>query len=232
MKRLLFSISVCLLAVAAFASPKAEPLKGERPDFEKIRREALDPKSKMNFDRLYAKFQKNDTLMTPEEYRYLYYGYMFTEDYDPYRTSPYSDIVEPLYYKKEHSRQETDTIMKYAELSLQDNPFDLKQMSYYIYVLRERKKDARANIWQFRLRRLILTILSSGDGSEENPWCVIYPAHEYNILNFRDLIATGHEERGVGIDFLKVQKADDKSPDGYYFDFSQGQRILRLKFGE
>ena len=49
----------------------------ERPDLEEIRRVTLDPQSKYYFPKLMAKYEVNDTTMTPDEFRHLYLGYMF-----------------------------------------------------------------------------------------------------------------------------------------------------------
>ena len=54
----------------------------------------LDPSSKFYFPKLKAKYEKNDTTMTPEEFRNFYLGYMFQEDFDPYRVSPYSNVTD------------------------------------------------------------------------------------------------------------------------------------------
>ncbi len=53
----------------------------------------------------------------------------------------YAGLIEELYYKSRHSRSECDSIIKYAELSLQDNPFDLRQINFMIYALREKQKQ-------------------------------------------------------------------------------------------
>ena len=119
----------------------------ERPDLEAIRVATLDPTNPMFFPKLMKKFNRNDTTMTAEEFRHLYLGYMFQEDYDPYRESPYSSITDAYRNKTSHSKEEIDTIRKYAELTLLDNPFDLRQMSFLVHVLKERRKDMSAKIW-------------------------------------------------------------------------------------
>ena len=66
----------------------------ERPDIEAIRVATLDPSNPMYFPKLMKKFNRNDTTMTADEFRHLYLGYMFQEDYDPYRESPYSSVTD------------------------------------------------------------------------------------------------------------------------------------------
>ena len=190
----------------------------ERPDFNKIKAETLNPKSSRYYPTLIKKYMSADTSMTIEDYRYLYYGYAFQEDYNPYRASEYAKRIKPLYFKEKHTNAECDTIMKYAELSLEDNPFDLQQMTFFIIALKEKRKNARAAIWQYRLNHLVAAIVSSGNGTKDNPWVVTSTAHEYNILNFWNLVAIGHETEGENLDVLKVKPRKETDPDTYYFD--------------
>lgn len=234
-------IYILLLSVIALplcaAKDNKQKLKIEKVDFEQIKKETLDPDSKYYFPKLFKMYQSNDTFMTVQDYRYLYYGYTFQEDYNPYRVSEFSGVVDKLYYKSKHNKAECDTIMKYAELSLSDNIFDLRQMQFLIIALKEKRKDARASIWQYRFKRLIAAILSSGAGTEESPWAVINPAHEYNILNFMNHFAVEHKSIGDHIDYLKVGDEKDKNgkvkkanPEGYYFDVSPVIKEYQRKF--
>ncbi|MEF9923373.1 MAG: DUF4919 domain-containing protein [Muribaculaceae bacterium] len=231
MKRITILLALLIILIVALPA-SAEKITAKKPDFAKIKSETQNPDSKYYFPKLMALYVSNDTVMDIEQYRYLYYGYTFQEDYNPYRKSEFSDIIEPLYFKAKHTSAECDTIMKYAELSLADNQFDLRQMTFFIIALKERKKAARASIWQYRLNHLVGAILSSGTGTKENPWYVISPAHEYNILNFIGLVATGHEALGEDIDYLKVKKKDSKSHDGYYFDVSKIIDVYNRKFND
>ena len=206
----------------------------EKPDLEEIRQETLKPSSKYYFPKLMKKYQENDTTMTPEEYRYLYLGYMFQEDYDPYRTSPYSEVTDTLRSKKELSKAEVDTIRKYAELALKDNPFDLRQMSFLVHVLKERRKSMSAKIWEYRLERLLEAIKSTGTGeNEDNAWFVIYPMHEYDMAQLLGYEVVDMEYIEPGYDHLLVEPdgtVKHRSPaKGFYFNVQVPQQQYELK---
>lgn len=221
------------------ASPEPEPrkkIKVEKPDLKQIREMTLDPSSKYYFPTLKAKYDKKDFSMTPEEFRYFYYGYMFQEDYDPYRVSPYSKVTEPFRQKPVHSREEIDTIVKYAELSLEDNPFDLRQMSFLIHVFKEKRKDMRAKIWEYRLENILGAIKSSGTGENtDNAWYVMYPSHEYDMVQLLGYEPTDAEFIDPGYDYLLVQpdassgRKVDKSVKGFYFNVIIPQEQYELK---
>ncbi len=211
-----------------------------RPDIEAIRQATLDPDNKMYFPKLMKKFHRNDTTMTADEFRHLYLGYMFQEDYDPYRESPYSSVTDSYRNKTSHTKEEIDTIRKYAELTLLDNPFDLRQMSFLVHVLKERRKDMSAKIWEYRLEHLLGAIKSTGTGeNEENAWFVIYPAHEYDMVQLMGYHAVDADFIEPGYDYLIVEPEEetarrlrDKVQKGFYFDVRQIHQQYELKHPE
>lgn len=202
----------------------------KKVDFDHIKEVIENPKNAYYYPKLMKAYNGKDTTFSIEAWRNLYYGYTFQEDYNPFRESIYSNMVEQLYYKKPLSRAECDTIEAYAEKSLNDNMFDLNQMNFYIYVLKEKKKHHSAAVWQYRLDRLIAAIMSSGRGTKEEPWVVIAPEHEYNIINFLGFVATEHETLDGGIEYIKVKPVAGKSTEGFYFDVSRMMQIAALKF--
>ena len=211
----------------------------EKPDLDEIGRITLDPQSKFYFPKLKKKYEVNDTTMTPEEFRNFYLGYMFQEDFDPYRVSPYSNKTDDLRSKPSHTKEEIDTITKYAQLALQDNPFDLRQMSFLVHVLKEKRKDMRAKIWEYRLEHLLGAIKSTGTGdSVENAWFVMYPEHEYDMVQLLGYEAVDAQFIEPGYDYLAVQPDEtdtrkrDKSAKGFYFNVIVPQQQYELKHPE
>ena len=218
---------------------KSRKIVVERPDLEEVRKATLDPESKYYFPKLQAKYEVNDTTMTTDEFRHFYLGYMFQEDYDPYRVSQYANRTDSLRLKPSHTREEIDTITKYAILALEDNPFDLRQMSFLVHVLKERRKDMRAKIWEYRLEHLLAAIKSTGTGdSVENAWYVVYPAHEYDMVQLLGYEATDADFIDPGIDYLTVRPDEsdprkrDKSAKGFYFNVQIPQQQYELKHPE
>lgn len=224
LRNAILAIAAALCAAGAAAAGKAVAAKpvAVRPDMDKIKSEVLNPDSRYYYPRLMADYEKNDTLMTLEDYRYLYLGSIFQEDYNPYRRSPFDSEIEQLYYKKNHTKSELDQIIDYAEQSLLDDPFDLPQINFLIYALQNRGKVNRAKIWQFRLNHLLEAILSTGTGLDaDNAWIVIDPKHEYNILNFKNNIAEEATYVAPYYDYIRIKRdggKDDKTPEGYYFN--------------
>lgn len=218
----IFNVSVLAQKVAKFEVKKV--------DFAKIEEEIKNPNSKYFYPKLVKSYLSNDTVLDFEGYRHLYYGYTFQEDYNPFRESEFSQAIEHLYFKKEFTRAECDSIEKYAEKTLNDNIFDFRQMNFCIFALREKKKLAKASIRQYRLNHLIAAILSSGSGTKESPWVVISPNHEYDLLNFLGYVATDYKELDNKVDYITVNKVNKKSPEGFYFDASRIFEVAEKKF--
>lgn len=233
-------ISNAQTAVPSADATNKRKIKVEKPDLEKIKKETLDPSSPFYFPKLMAKYTRNDTTMTNEEYRNFYLGYMFQEDYDPYRTSPYSGVTDDMRLKASHTKEEIDTIRKYAELSLRDNPFDLRQMSFLVHVLKEKRKDMSAKIWEYRLEHLLGAIKSTGTGEDiENAWYVIYPMHEYDMVQLLGYEAVDAQFIDPGYDYLLVtpeeetrKRLRDKVVPGFYFNVEVPQAQYELKHPE
>ena len=242
--RIKSTIRISLIAVFAagafLTAGAARKVKVEKPDLAKIEKQTLDPSSPMYFPKLMAKYNANDTTMTADEYRNLYLGYMFQEDYDPYRQSQYSGVTDELRLKSSHTKEEIDTIRKYAELTLKDNPFDLRQMSFLVHVLKEKRKDMSAKIWEYRLEHLLAAIKSTGTGEDaENAWYVIYPMHEYELIQLVGYRATDVDYIDPGYDYLTVEalpetaaRLRNRAAKGFYFNVENIQKQWELKHPE
>jgi len=212
----------------------------KRPDLEQIRQAVTDYDGPFYYPKLRKLYAKNDTVMTPEQYRYFYLGALFQEDFNPYRVSEFSVDVDSLSFKLKHTPQECDSIMSRAELALADNPFDLRQMSFLIYALKEKKKDMRAKIWQYRLENILNTIKNTGTGEDaENAWYVVSPDHEYALINAMNYTATGYDDNTPGIDYIQVvpnvpkgQHVRGKIHEGFYFNVKNLQEEYDRKFGD
>ncbi len=235
MKHILTSLLTMFLVALSLgaASTKDKKPSWEKPDMKEIQKAVNDPSSKYFYPKLLRMFERNDTAMNLKQFRHLYLGYVFQEDYNPYRRSEYSSMVEDLYYRGKHTPAECDTIIKYAELSLKDDPFDLRQMTFLIYAYREKQKNHLASIWQYKLNHLLEAILSTGNGLKpENAWIVTNPQHEYNLINFHDYIAESHEDAPPHYDYIAIKPKNDKDPKGFYFDVLYVLSEYNRKFPE
>ena len=217
---ILLTLLMVVIGSSAVMAQKLLPeLKRERPDLEKIRQETYDRTSPYYYPRLMKEFQRNDTLMKIDKFRRLYLGYMIQEDYNPYRPSAYATRLEGEYEKPNLTRQECDSVIKYAEMSLANNPFDLKQMMYLIAALRMKGKVNLANIWQYKLNYILMAIVSTGTGlDKDNAWYVIEPQHEYVLLNLMGYTVDNHQFADPYYEYITVRDPIGQDAGGFYFN--------------
>jgi len=239
MRKLVILISAILFLGSVLPATPASQKKSvtaDPPDLEQIRREVNDPTSPFYYPKLMGRYQQNETVMNLNDYRHLYYGYLFQEDFNPYRHNEASSKNESLYYKNTHTRAELDSIISYAETALDDNPFDLSQMNFMIYALRARGKVNRANIWQYRLNHLIQAIISSGTGVDaDHAWYVINPRHEYDIVNFQNAVVKSQHYQEPYFDLIEVEKKGQRgkvTTETYYFNIKNLLEEYYRKFPE
>lgn len=220
MTRIFTILLVAIAASFSVCSQALPQLKREKPDLEAIRRATLDQSSPYYYPRLMKEFQRNDTLMKIDKFRHLYLGYMFQEDYNPYRSSERTITYDAtLNRSKNLTRQECDSVIAYAEQALSDNPFNLGEMVMLINALRGKGKTNLANMWQYKLNYILMAIVSTGTGlDEENAWYVIEPQHEYVLLNMMDHTVSDHVFYDPCYEYITVKDSQGKDAGGYYFN--------------
>lgn len=222
MKRIVVVFSLILQIGALVALALDPKVKIEPPDLAKIKTAVNDEKSPYYYPTLLSKFMSNDTVMGNEDFRHFYYGALFQEDYDPYR-KPLDEErlaqIQPLYYQTEHTDAEKKAMLSYAEDALKDNPLDLVQLKNKIYVLEKQQKVNLAKIWKNKLNHLLFVIASSGSGqSQDSPWVVVYPRHEFDVFNIYGRTVVKQEYELPHHDHLQVDKKGEETPEDYYFD--------------
>ena len=107
-------------------------------------------------------------------------------------------------------------------------------------MLKEKRKDMSAKIWEYRLEHLLGAIKSTGTGEdEENAWYVIYPMHEYDMVQLLGYEATDAAFIEPGYDYLTVEpdpetakRLRDKVAKGFYFNVKVLQDQYMLKHPE
>ncbi len=224
---------ICLLTIASSFLHAATKERFRVPDFDKIKQESLDGNSKFNFEKLYSRFAENDTTMTGREYQTLYFGYMFQEDYDPFRNIDVpKDIAELQTRIGKLTKKEARRVADFCKYAIANDPFDLLQRHYYAQVMEQMGKYNTAVVQFAHLRKLVHTICSTGDGSEENPWYVISADNEYALLNMLNYTAIDHStEANETIDIITVMDRNRQTK-RLYFNVAKPLEIEQIKFAE
>ena len=67
------------------------------PDYVEIQKNIEDKNSEFYYPKLLKRLKQNDTLLTSNQYRHLYFGYTFQKEYQPYKTGKKSEEVAKYY---------------------------------------------------------------------------------------------------------------------------------------
>jgi hypothetical protein len=214
MKRI-FLITAIL--IATLSKTYAQEISFKAPDYESIKKNIQDKKSNYYYPKLLERMISNDTLLTNEDYRHLYFGYVFNPKYDAYFRSPDEEKLSKYFTSDSIYQKDYDEIIKLAEHSISVFPFDLRQMNYLGYIYHLKGDDGTAKKMSNRFQSILEAILSSGNGEKcETGMHVISVSHEYVFLNMFRLESTSQSLVG-NCDYLSFEKGKYKI-DGVYFN--------------
>ncbi len=192
----------------------------QKPDYELIKAEIQDSTSIYFYPKLMSRLVIYDTTLTNEDYRHLYYGYPFQNEYEPYWISPYEEELLKYYRSETVKEKHYDRIIKLATLSVDEFPFDLRQMNYLGYVYHLKGDENMAKKVSYRLHGTIGAIMSTGDGmSCESGYHVISTSHEYALLNLFQFQLESQALTG-DCDYLEIVK-DERNVEGLYFNIKK-----------
>lgn len=198
----------------------AQELDFKAPDYKQIEKEIQDKKSAFYYPKLMDRLAKNDTLMTQDDFRYLYFGYVFQPKYNAFWRSPDEIKLREYYNKEKLETADYNEIIKLANHTLTDFPFDLKQLNYLAYIYHLKGDDEAAKITSYKFHNIMNAILSSGDGKKcETGFHVLLVEHEYVMLNLFELESKGQSLVG-NCDYLSFEKGK-YNVDGVYFNIEK-----------
>lgn len=196
-----------------------------RPDYDAIEHAINDKADSMYYPSLFHRYVNNDTGLTTEQYRHLYYGYLFQEGYNPYgiQVEGIDDSIRAIMNKSEISQGDWKRIAGYSKESLQKgNPFNLDALYYLLVAYSEIGDTANEELCVSKLGGLLSAIGSTGNGlTEETAFHVINVSDEYTFLKVMGYTFAGKQHLTKNTcDYLEVTK-EGESIDGMYFDVKQ-----------
>ncbi len=197
-------------------------------DFEDIETETKAKNSIFNFDKLYKRYELNDTSLDVVDYKHLYYGFTFTHRYSPRRRNEEEEKkVNKILAKSSPTYSDYKNILKISENVLKQNPFDIDMIwvTHLAYSGINSRSNAKKYLYKFD--KIVETIFLSGDGlSTKTAMTVIDSRHEHIILNIAGFEFSGEQSLvSKHYDYLKL-KANKYDLEGLYFNI---ERIIEKK---
>lgn len=217
LRRLVLVFWLSVVALSVFGQENAVP------DYNEIEKLTKDKSSAFYYDSLYERYRSGDTTLSLRDYRMLYFGYFFQPGYAPFYGSTESDSIKMLLGTKEDlNTADWQELARLGEAHVHKNPYDLKGLNIVWMAYKQTGDSAKADVYFDKLKKLVQTILSTGDGlSESTAFHVLNVSHEYDILNILGYEFDGNQKLTENkCDFLALKTNADNLP-GLYFDVKQ-----------
>jgi hypothetical protein len=200
-----------------FYSANCQLYINESPDYDLIKKDIQDSSSEFFYPKLLTRLEAFDTTLTIEDYRHLYFGYIYHKDYRPYWVSPDEEKLLRFYQSENIKEKDFDVIINLATHSIIEFPFDLRQMNYLAYIYHLKGEEEMAKKVSYRFQGIIAAIMSSGDGKTcESAFHVISVSHEYVLLNMFQFKMKMQSLIG-DCDYLSFEKYQ-RNIEGMYFN--------------
>ena len=201
------------------------------PNYREIRTSIQNSKSPNYYPLLMRRYLENDTTLTLEQYRCLYYGYTLQEDFVPYQKEREKlfEIRREL-VNTNGSKSSCTEAIKVAQSALEDDPFDLLAISTLAFSYLQLKDTVSHTLWNNKQDALLDAIVSSGDGTDvDDAIHVINLEHEYEVLNRLGLQIESDSLCNDNVEYLRVQSnAEDVR--GVFFNFGACRQAYRKKY--
>lgn len=211
---------VIIFVSLVLCSAHSQDMSYQKPDYDMIHDLIQDSTTTFFYPDLMSRLEAYDTTLSVSDYIFLYYGYLFQEDYKPNWSSPDDEKLLHFYKKNNVKESDYDRIIELATQCIKKFPFDLSPMNYLGYIYHLKGDDDMARKVSNRFNMTLEAIVSTGDGlSFETGFHVISTSHEYVILDAFQFEFLSQEQTG-DCDFLEVEK-DDRGLDGVYFNIKQ-----------
>lgn len=192
----------------------------EAPNYKAIQKNIEHKDSEYYYPKLMDKLKTNDTLITNDQYRHLYFGYTFQKEYHPYKTSEEEKKLTRYFQSSDLKKSDYTEIIKISNAALKEFPLDLRVMNFLAYIYHLDGNEAMAKKVSHHFYGLFGAIFSSGDGKEcTSGFHVITVNHEYVLMNTLQLEIASQSLSG-DCDYLSLPKDKYQLP-GVYFNITK-----------
>ena len=184
MRKIIPTIIYLIFTTSLFAQMNS--VEYNTPDYIGIKDLISDQYTESYYPKLMERMKQCDTTLTIEEYKFLYYGYIFQPEFSIFHMPSSQESELEKYYKRISIRKKSyDNIITLINQILENDPFYIRGINYLGYVLHLKGEEEESVKRSLQLVNLVNVILSSGNGeSPETGYHVINVEHEYVIMNY------------------------------------------------
>lgn len=195
--------------------------------FKKIKKEIRKKRSPHYYPVLFQRYLDLDTTLTVDDFRYLYYGFSFQDNYYPYSTPGLQDSLLSYLKRPEPMQAEMLVAARLAGELLKQNPFRLRETFIAALSYEMAGKPGLSAVYFDYYEKQVEAIMSSGDGlSAKTAFAVIYVYDEYEMIDVLGFAFGGGQQMSGHFDILELEE-NEYGAECLYFDVS---RLLEAGF--
>ena len=200
------------------------------PDEEDIIHKTVSVSSPYYYTNLMLKYRNGTAPLSDLEYYYLYYGYMYDENYRPFSEN---EALDKMLLVMAGINPDAPTVMQLESLiengaaAMEVDPFNPKVLNMMAYAYGALGDKSREELYYNHLNGILSTIESTGTGlKEEERWHVLMFSHAYDLLASKGYAYSEIRIISREAMFIPIAQRPKERIKGFYFDYS---RIYRNK---
>lgn len=224
MKKLILLFLSSLLITTSLT---AQEVKAELriPEEEDILRQTLSTSSPYYYTNLMMKYRLGTEDMSDLEYYYLYYGYVYQENYRPFATNKALDEMFNIMSSLNPSSPtvgQLEALIEQGIASMELDPFNPKVLNIMAYAYGALGDSQREVQYYNHLNGILRAIESSGTGlKEESPWHILMFSHAYDVVAAKGYAYNESKIISRSVEYIPLMKKSHDKIKGYYFDYSR-----------
>lgn len=226
MKQLLIALLFALLPTMTMAQDADVRI----PDEEDILHQTLSASSPYYYTNLLLKYRNGAEKLTHDEYFYLYYGYLYQEDYRPFVENRALDEMLLLMSGVDVEQpmvSQLEAIIERGMEAMELDPFNPKVLNIMAFAYGALGDAQREQLYFDHLNGVLHTIEHSGTGLKEtSPWHVLMFSHAYDLLAAKGYAYGQAKIISRSVEYIPLIKKSEDRIKGFYFDYS---RVYRNK---
>ncbi len=212
MKKTPLFVFLCLLSLG-------NPVIGQKIsqiNFDEIYKNISTPSSAYFYPTLLARYEKNDTTLTTNQYKHLYYGFTRQPTYLPYEKDEKQKEFNQLINEKAYEKA-----IVLGKEGLKRTPFNMNYIFGLYYAYENLQKTAEARRWLFKFEHLFDVLQQSGNGKTPATAFVVIAVGDEQI--YLETLGLRTQSRDVisGCDKVVLQEPTEAGTKELYFNIEK-----------
>ncbi len=182
-------------------------------NFTEIYKNTSSSASPFFYPVLLARYEKNDTTLTAEQYKHLYYGFTQQPTYAPYekdlRQKEFKQLIEAKNYAK---------ALEVGREGLKKSPFNMNYVFGMHFAYDNLGKRAESRQWLHKFERLMEVLQKSGDGKTAKTPIVVTSIGDEQVYMEALGLYVKDRKLAAGVDKIALQQPNELNQPELYFN--------------